>query len=484
MPFETLVIFGATGDLAQRMLFPALAALERDGLLPPALRIVGVARQMLDDEAFRAQIAAKLHEKDQSLWSKFAARMSYVAVDVAENTGFDDLARMVGDTSGGVAFYLATPPSLFAPVVAGLAAAGSTGENTRLALEKPIGFDLASARTVNAAVARAFAEEQVFRVDHYLGKETVQNLLVFRFANVMFEPLWNAQHIEHVQLTVAESVGLEGRVSYYDGVGALSDMVQNHLLQMLTLVAMEPPASYTAAAVRDEKVKVLRSLRPFDADTAATDSVRGQYRAGAIDGQPVPGYRDELGQPSERETFVAVKAHVDNWRWRGVPFYLRTGKRMAARHSEIVVRFRAVPHSIFGEQGRRLSGRGLVPNALVIRLQPNEGMSLSVMTKEPGLDREGVSLGQVDLDVSLAHEFAGARRRSAYERLLLDLLEGDNTLFVRGDEIEAAWTWIDSIHAAWAQADMPTKPYIAGSWGPAAAEGLIERDGASWHDGE
>ena len=486
MPFETLVIFGATGDLARRMLFPALAALDRDGLLPPAMRIVGVARASLDDPAFRARIAAGLGENASA---GLLARLSYVAVDAQASTGFDDLARSLGDTTTGVAFYLSTPPALFAPVVAGLATAGLTGANTRIALEKPIGFDLPSARAVNAAVAQAFAEAQVFRVDHYLGKETVQNLLVLRFANVMFEPLWNSAHIEHVQLTVAETVGLEGRVSYYDGVGALSDMVQNHLLQMLTLVAMEPPASYTAAAVRDEKVKVLRSLRPMNADTVATHSVRGQYRAGAIDGRPVPGYLDEFGQPSERETFVAIKAHVDNWRWHGVPFYLRTGKRMAARHSEIVVRFRAVPHSIFSGDGRRLIGRGLVPNALVIRLQPNEGMALSVMTKEPGLDRAngnegGISLGQVDLDVSLAQEFAGTRRRSAYERLLLDLLGGDTTLFVRGDEIEAAWTWIDSIHAAWAEADIPVKPYTAGSWGPAAAEGLVERDGASWHEGE
>lgn len=482
MPYETLVIFGATGDLAQRMLFPALFDLHVDELLPQALRIVGAARSPLDDTGFRALVAATLPGDERV--ASFLERLRYRAVEADRPEGFDALARLIGDTGGGVAFYLSTPPSLFAPVVAGLARAGLAGPHARVALEKPIGFDLASSRAVNDAVAQAFAESQVFRVDHYLGKETVQNLLVLRFANVMFEPLWNSAHIEHIQITVTETVGLEGRVSYYDGVGALSDMVQNHMLQLLALVAMEPPASYTAAAVRDEKVKVLRSLRPLDADTAATHSVRGQYRAGAIDGAPVPGYLDELGQPSERETFVAVKAHVDNWRWHGVPFYLRTGKRMAARHSEIVVRFRAVPHSIFGVRGRRLSGRGLVANALVIRLQPDEGISLSVMTKEPGLDREGVALGQVDLDVSLTREFQGARRHGAYERLLLDLLDGDTTLFVRGDEIEAAWTWIDSIHAAWAEADVATKPYTAGSWGPAAAEGLVERDGVSWHDGE
>lgn len=317
----------------------------------------------------------------------------------------------------------------------------------------------------------------MFRVDHYLGKETVQNLLVLRFGNMLFEPLWNAASIEHVQITVAETVGLEGRVSYYDGVGALSDMVQNHMLQLLALVAMEVPAKYDATAVRDEKVKVLRSLRPMDAATAATNSVKGQYRAGAIDGKPVAGYIDELGKPSDTETFVAVKAFIDNWRWKGVPFYLRTGKRLPQRHSEILIQFRPVPHSIFSGRGPKLD-----PNALLIRLQPEEGMSLSVMTKEPGLDRGGVALKKVDLDVSLTAAFAGTRRRIAYERLLLDLLEGDTTLFVRADEIEAAWTWVDSIHDAWTASGLTAKPYTAGSWGPSASAGMIERDGASWHD--
>ncbi len=482
--FETIVIFGATGDLAQRMLFPSLYNLDADGLLPEGLKVHGAARSPLDDAAFIAQVATALKDHlsaDQlkdDVQKRFLARLSYCPVDIAKPADFECLAGKIGDARDkGVAFYLSTPPSLFGPVVKGLESVGLTGPMTRVAMEKPIGHDLASSREVNAAVAHGFSEDRVFRVDHYLGKETVQNLLVLRFGNMLFEPLWNAASIEHVQITVAETVGLEGRVSYYDGVGALSDMVQNHMLQLLALVAMEVPAKYDATAVRDEKVKVLRSLRPMDAATAATNSVKGQYRAGAIDGKPVAGYIDELGKPSDTETFVAVKAFIDNWRWKNVPFYLRTGKRLPQRHSEILIQFRAVPHSIF-------SGRGptLEPNALLIRLQPEEGMSLSVMTKEPGLDRGGVALKKVDLDVSLTAAFAGTRRRIAYERLLLDLLEGDTTLFVRADEIEAAWTWVDSIHDAWASSGLSAKPYTAGSWGPSASAGMIERDGASWHD--
>ncbi len=484
-PFETIVIFGATGDLAQRMLFPSLYNLDADGLLANGLQIHGAARSQLDDAGFRDQVSAALASHlpdgrlDADVQARFLDRLGYCPVDVDTPGDFECLAAKIGpNRDAGVAFYLSTPPSLFAPVVAGLKSVGLTGPATRVAMEKPIGHDLPSSREVNAAVAHGFDEEQVFRVDHYLGKETVQNLLVLRFGNMLFEPLWNSQGIEHVQITVAETVGLEGRVSYYDGVGALSDMVQNHMLQLLALVAMEPPASYTATAVRDEKVKVLRSLRPLDAATANSHSVKGQYRSGAIDGKPVAGYADELGKPSDTETFVAVKAHLDNWRWKGVPFYLRTGKRLPLRHSEILIQFKAVPHSIFS--GR---GPGLEANCLLIRLQPNEGMSLSIMTKEPGLDRGGVALREVELDVSLTAAFEGQRRRIAYERLLLDLLEGDTTLFVRADEIEAAWTWVDSIHDAWRAAGVTVKTYTAGTWGPSASMGMIERDGASWHEG-
>ena len=479
--FETLILFGATGDLAQRMLFPSLYNLDCDGLLPKAFRVIGCARSDLTRDAFQAQVLDALKPVelyDDARAKAFADRVDYCRVSADKIDDFQCLATKVAGTKDkGIAIYLSTPPSLFAPSVAGLASVGLTGPQTRIAMEKPIGHDLPTSREVNAAVGEAFDEAQVFRVDHYLGKETVQNLLVLRFGNMLFEPLWNANAIEHVQITVAETVGLEGRVSYYDGVGALSDMVQNHMLQLLALVAMEPPASYTATAVRDEKVKVLRSLRAMTAAEAAHHSVKGQYAEGAVGGQPVKGYADELGKASNTETFVAVKAHIDNWRWQGVPFYLRTGKRLPKRHSEILIQFKRVPHSIF-----KARGAGLEPNALVIRLQPEEGMRLTVMTKEPGLDRDGIAIKKVGLDVSLTAAFAGTRRRIAYERLLLDLLEGDTTLFVRRDEIEAAWVWVDSIHKAWDEAGVQAKPYTAGTWGPSAAIGMVERDGASWHE--
>jgi glucose-6-phosphate 1-dehydrogenase len=481
--FRTIIIFGATGDLAHRMLFPSLYNLFADGLLPDDIAIIASGRTVMDDAAFRDEADGALKKfladdrYDADCAARFVKIIRYCPVSVGEAKDFETLAAMVGDRkSGGVAVYLSTPPSLFGPVVTGLGAAGLSGRDVRVAMEKPIGQDLASSRAVNDAVAAVFDEDQVFRVDHYLGKETVQNLLVLRFGNVLFEPLWNAAAIDHVQITVAETVGLEGRVSYYDGVGALKDMVQNHMLQLLALVAMEPPAAFGPASVRDEKVKVLRSLRPMDAATVAAHSVKGQYAAGAVAGQPVAGYADELGKASDTETFVAVKAFVDNWRWKGVPFYLRTGKRMPARQSEILIQFRPVPHSIFS--GR---GRGLEPNTMIIRLQPEENIQLLVMTKQPGLDRNGVELREVALDVSLAAS-AAHRRRIAYERLLLDLMEGDPTLFVRRDEVEAAWAWVDSIHDAWQSAGQETKSYTAGTWGPSAAIALIERDGASWHD--
>ncbi|MFM9829651.1 MAG: glucose-6-phosphate dehydrogenase, partial [Sphingomonas sp.] len=318
---------------------------------------------------------------------------------------------------------------------------------------------------------------RTFRIDHYLGKETVQNILALRFGNALFEPNWNARGIDHVQITISETVGLEGRAGYYDGSGALRDMVQNHMLQLLALVAMEPPARFDGTAIRDEKVKVLRSLRPISSADAPHLTVTGQYGSGAVNGALVRAYADELEQSSTTETFVAIKAHVDNWRWQGVPFYLRTGKRMAARQSEISIQFKPVPHSIFAERGGKLQ-----PNTLVIRLQPEEYVRLLVMAKEPGLDRDNIHLREVPLDLSLDTEFAGTRRRIAYERLLLDLIEGDPTLFVRRDEVEAQWQWIDAIRAGWAANNMTPKPYASGSWGPSAAIALTERDGVTWQD--
>ena len=474
---DKLVLFGATGDLSQRMLLPSLCALDADGLVPPGLKIIGTARSDHDDAEFRRfaenALARYLPEDRKAAIPAFLQRLTYQTLDANDAAAFPQLAAKVGPAETGVAIFLSTAPFLFEPTIAGLSASGLAGPNSRIGLEKPLGTSLDTSAMINTAVASAFSEDRIFRIDHYLGKETVQNLLALRFANVLFEPLWNSSHIDHVQITVAETVGLEGRVGFYDGAGALRDMVQNHMLQLLALVAMEPPASFDATAVRDEKVKVLRSLRPM----SPGESVTGQYGAGAIQGAAVPGYADELGLPTETETFVALKAHIDNWRWKGVPFYLRTGKRLPERKTEIVIQFKSVPHSIFARQGAKTA-----PNRLIIGIQPQENIRLSVMAKVPGLDRGGVRLREVPLDISMPNAFNGARKRIAYERLLLDLIEGDQTLFVRRDEVEAQWHWIDAIRAGWADTGLIPKTYTAGSWGPSSAIALVERDGVTWHD--
>ena len=480
---STLLLFGATGDLARRMLLPSLYGLDADGLLPEDLTIVGTARTGLDDDGFRERAREALAEHvpednfDPAVADRFVQRLRYVPLDISDTSGFDRLKQAIGDVDRGLAIFLSTAPSLFKPTIDGLAAAGLATGKVRMALEKPLGSDLASSRQINDAVAAAFPEERTFRIDHYLGKETVQNLLALRFANLMFEPLWNSAHIDHVQITVAETVGLEGRGDYYDGSGALRDMVQNHMLQLLALVAMEPPTNFDATAVRDEKVKVLRALRPITAADAEGTTVIGQYGKGAVNGEPVAGYSEELGRDSTTETFVAIKAHIDNWRWKGVPFYLRTGKRMPERDTEILIQFKDVPYSIFASRGASTQ-----PNRLVIGLQPEETISLFLMAKTPGLDRGGVRLREIPLDIGLANAFSEYRRRIAYERLLLDLIDGDPTLFVRRDEVEAQWAWIDGIRAAWAEKGMRPKPYAAGTWGPSAAIALTERDGISWHE--
>ncbi|BDI60326.1 glucose-6-phosphate dehydrogenase [Qipengyuania nanhaisediminis] len=481
---DRLLLFGATGDLARRKLLPSLCALCADGLLPEDLTIIGTARSELDDGEFRQMARAALEKflpaQRRGSMATFLNRLSYQTLDATTIEGFDALAEKVnasGKADGGLAIFLSTAPSLFGPTIAGLQHAGMTGENVRMCLEKPLGTDLESSAAINDAVAAAFPEDRIFRIDHYLGKETVQNLLALRFANILFEPIWNSNVIEHVQITVAETVGLEGRVSFYDDAGALRDMVQNHMLQLLALVAMEPPTSFDATAVRDEKVKVLRALRP----AKASETVTGQYRAGAVEGQAVPGYDEELGKASDTETFAAIKAHVDNWRWKGVPFYLRTGKRMPERVTEIFVQFRCVPHSIF--EGRsNTAAAGLQPNSLLIEIQPEENITLSLMAKVPGLDEGGVRLREVPLQIAMPDAFAEAERRIAYERLLLDLIKGDQTLFVRRDEVEAQWHWIDAIRAAWEADGVTPKTYTAGSWGPSAAIALAERDGVSWHE--
>jgi glucose-6-phosphate 1-dehydrogenase len=480
-PAQTLLLFGATGDLSRRMLLPSLFGLDADGLLPADLCIFATARTDTDDAGFRETAATALEpimkdrKLDTNVLDRFLARIRYVAADASKPETLSKIGDAVGSRVGqGLAIFLSTAPSLFEPTIAGLEQAGLAGPETRLALEKPLGQDLASSRHINDAVARVFSENQTFRIDHYLGKETVQNLLALRFGNILFEPLWNATAIEHVQITVSETVGLEGRTSYFDDMGSLRDMVQNHMLQLLALVAMEAPAQFSAAAVRDEKVKVLRSLRKLD---AVKESVIGQYTAGAVGAQPVTGYLDELGKLSNTETFVALKAHVDNWRWQGVPFYLRTGKRLPTRKSEIVIQFKPVPHSMF-------AGRGAVlqPNRLVISIQPEENVTLTMMSKLPGLDREGMRLREVPLQIGMANAFADVRRRIAYERLLLDLIEGEPTLFVRRDEVEAQWEFIDAIREGWDNGSMTPKNYPAGTWGPAAAIALTERDGVSWND--
>ncbi|UVI40576.1 glucose-6-phosphate dehydrogenase [Qipengyuania spongiae] len=476
---SALLLFGATGDLSKRMLLPSLYALHEDGLIAANLRIVGTARSELSDDEFRAMAREALLEhlpedrRHEENLASFIDHLVYQPLDASTIEGFDALAEKVGDISGGLSIFLSTAPFLFEPTIKGLKASGLAGENVRIGLEKPLGNDLASSRVINDAVASAFEEDRIFRIDHYLGKETVQNLLALRFANAMFEPLWNANGIDHVQITVSETVGLEGRHGFYDDTGALRDMVQNHMLQLLAITAMEPPADFDATAVRDEKVKVLRSLRPLE----AAEMVRGQYGEGAVKGESVGSYEADLGESSDTETFVALKAHVDNWRWQGVPFYLRTGKRMAERRSEIVIQFKQVPHNIFAERGGELSA-----NRLVIRLQPEEYVRLMVMAKKPSMDRDGVILREVPLDLSLTQAFAKARRRIAYERLLLDLIDGDPTLFVRRDEVEAQWKWIDAIRAMWTKQGMEPRSYGSGSWGPSAAIALTERDGRSWHE--
>lgn len=478
-PFD-LVIFGGTGDLAVRKLLPALFHRFVAGQIRPASRIVGVAREALDDDGYRALVREALNGAIQSVppaqLDAFLDLIAYRSLDARKDEGWDAFATLMGEYPDHVrVFYLSTSPELFVDICERLGRYGLNQGKARVVLEKPIGRDLASADKINDDVGRVFAESQTYRIDHYLGKETVQNLLALRFGNSLFEPLWNAGHIDHVQITVAETLGLGRRAGYYDHAGALRDMVQNHILQLLCMVAMEPPASLTPDAVRDEKLKVLRALKPIDAASAPQLTVRGQYRAGASEGQSVPGYLDELdGGKSNTETFVALKAEIANWRWAGVPFYLRTGKRLLERVSEIVVAFKPVPHSIFDA-----SAGPLGQNRLVLRLQPDEGVKLWLTIKDPGPG--GLRLRHVPLDMSFAEAF-GVQQPDAYERLLLDVVRGNQTLFMRRDEVEAAWRWADPILAAWTASNESPRPYTAGSWGPSAAVALIERDGRTWHE--
>ncbi|MEV1290998.1 glucose-6-phosphate dehydrogenase [Pseudonocardia sp. NPDC049635] len=490
-----IVVFGGTGDLAMRKLLPALYLRDRDDQLAVGTRIVAVSRSGLDDAGYRDKVDAELRETaprwagadvctDDAVHERFLGRLHHVTLDVAEDD-WSTLADLLGPQDRRIrVLYLASAPQLFGRICVGSAQAGIVDDRTRVVLEKPLGHDLASARAINDEVGSVFAEEQIFRIDHYLGKETVQNLLVLRFGNSLFEPMWNAGQIDHVQITVAESIGVGNRADYYDGSGALRDMVQNHLLQLLCLVAMEPPARIDGEGVRDEKLKVLQSLKPLDGPDVVRDTVRGQYTEGLVDGAAVPGYATELAEsraatPRERErstteTFVALRAEVANWRWAGVPFYLRTGKRLATHASEIVVQFKPVPHSIFPAFGEELPA-----NRLVLRLQPDEGVRLHMTAKQPGPG--GIRPIPAPLDLSFARTF-GDRLPDAYERLLMDVLRGNPTLFMRRDEIEAAWTWAEPILRTWASTDQRPRPYSAGSNGPASATALVERDGRAWHE--
>ncbi len=477
------VVFGATGDLTMRKLLPALYHRFRDKQFDAQCRIIGTARSPLDDDEFRRRAGEALEkfvgkaEREPAIVADFLGILHYARGDSTAPGGLDTLAALLESHPDRVrVFYLATSPALYGPTCQNLQAAGLSGNGARVVLEKPIGHDLDSARAINDTVGAVFDEAHTFRIDHYLGKETVQNLLALRFANVVFERLWNADVIDHVQITVGETVGVEGRGDYYDGSGVLRDMVQNHLLQLLCLLAMEPPASLGADAVRDEKLKVLRALKPIAPHEVGHVTVRGQYASGAVDGKAVPGYLADLGpgRTSRTETFVAVKAEIQNWRWAGVPFYLRSGKRLPQKVSEIIVQYRAVPFSIFGRDAGELSA-----NKLVIRLQPKEGMRLTMMTKDPGPG--GLHLRPTDLDISFEQAF-GTRFPDAYERLLMDCVRGNPTLFMRRDEVETAWSWVEPIIEAWDDQREAPRLYPAGAWGPTAAIALIERDGRTWHE--
>ena len=476
-----LIIFGATGDLSARKLFPALFQLDAAGLLPDDLRIIAVARQEQTTEGFYQELltrmgSAKRQSISDTAWQQFAQRLTYLSADFSTPSAFKGLQTSLSESRTSL-FYLATPPSLFATICEQLSADECLAGSCRIVLEKPIGESLDTSREVNETLAQFFDEQDIYRIDHYLGKETVQNLLVLRFANRFINSQWDQSCIDHIQITVAEKVGIEGRWAYYDGVGQLRDMVQNHLMQLLCLVAMEPPNSLEAESIRDEKVKIVKALRPIDASSVKDHVVRGQYSQGVIDGESVPGYFDEEGceaQGSDTETFVAIKAHVDNWRWSGVPFYLRTGKRMPDKVTEIIIQYKALAHHIFGE------GESAEPNRLIIRLQPNEGIEMTMVSKRQSL-RDKLSLQTHTLNFDFREDGDIDRIPDAYERLFLDAINGDPSLFVGREEIEESWRWCDQLINACEQCGVKVNAYQAGSWGPSKSELLIDRDGRSWN---
>ena len=479
MSFD-LVFFGGTGDLTWRKLMPALFQAFRHGKLPAGGRILAVARDERSDAEYRQFIRERFPEVDSAKrpsdeeFARFAELLHYRRMDLSKPEHYAGLKQWIDARGADTAvLYLATSPYLFPVICEQLGAAGLNGPNVRVVLEKPLGHDLASAQEINRVVRAAFAEQQAFRIDHYLGKPAVQNLMALRFGNALFEPLWRRESIANIQITLAEGLGVGTRGDYYDTTGALRDMVQNHALQLLTMIAMEPPSTNDADAIRDEKLKVLRSLKPFTPESVARDVVRGQYKAGTVGGEAVRGYLDEVKVPagSHCETFVALRTEVQNWRWAGVPFYLRTGKRLAARHAQIVVNFREVPHPIFPGSARA--------NKLVIKLQPEDGLELHLLAAKGSA--QGELLAPVSLDLDFDKAFA-SERVGAYERLLMDAIAGRLNLFVRSDEQEQAWRWVEPILKAWEADPNGPRPYAAGTWGPPASSAMVARDGCTWDE--
>lgn len=486
-----MVIFGATGDLTHRKLLPALYNLALEHPLPAGFSVVGFARRPYDDDKFRQLALESVNQYSRQkpvnpqVWESFASGIHYLQSSFDDPAGYEKLGTLLNQldhdrgTGGNRIFYLSTPPSQYPAIIQQLGAAGLNRNRkgwTRIIIEKPFGHDLASARELNRQLAKVFKEDQIYRIDHYLGKETVQNILVFRLANGIFEPIWNRRYVDHIQITVAENIGIEGRANYYEEAGAIRDMVQNHMLQLLTLVAMEPPIAFSANAVRDEKVKVLHALQPLVGREVISSTVRAQYGRGWANGQQVQAYKEEAGvsPTSTTETFVALKVHIDNWRWAGVPFYLRTGKHLPKRVSEIAIQFKQAPLMLFKDS----DAHGQVePNVLILRIQPDEGISLKFGAKVPGTDMQ---IRAVNMDFFYGSSFV-RQQPEAYERLLLDAMLGDSTLFTRRDEIEAAWTFVQGVLDEWAREPRETiVTYESGTWGPQAADEFIWRDGFRW----
>jgi glucose-6-phosphate 1-dehydrogenase len=478
-----LVIYGALGDLSKRKLLISLYRLEKHNLLEADTRIIGVDRVDENSEGFVETAYKSLQSFlnntiDDQIWAQFSKRLSYLQMDLTQAEQFKKLHTVVDPEQRVMVNYLAVSPVLFKNICQGLQSSGVLNAETRIVMEKPIGHDLKSSQEINDVVSDVFKEKQVYRIDHYLGKETVLNLLALRFANSIFTTNWDHNTIDHIQITVGEDIGIEGRWDYFDKTGQLRDMLQNHLLQILTFVAMEPPADLSAESIHSEKIKVLKALRPITSRNLEEKTVRAQYTSGFVQGKQVPGYLEEQDANTESttETFVAIRVDVDNWRWAGVPFYLRTGKRTPNKRTEIVVNFKQLPHNIFNDSFRKLPA-----NKLVIHLQPNEGVEVVMLNKIPGIDGN-IKLKQTSLDLSFSETFKANRIFGGYEKLILEALRGNPTLFLSREEIEQAWTWIDSIQTAWASNHTKPKPYPAGSWGPIAAVALLARDGRAWEE--